>query len=173
MKKRDRNLIIIISIVIPVAVGVLMYAPLLKGQEGSWVEMLPHVNAVINGVTSLLLLAGLYFVKSGKIEKHRICMIASFVLGCIFLISYILYHSSVPSTSFGGEGPIRIVYYSLLITHILLAIIVVPFVLLALYHAFKEDFDKHRRIVKIAFPVWLYVSITGVLVYLMISPYYS
>jgi putative membrane protein len=164
--------IIAVSVAIPVVVGYLIYKPVTEASEGSWVLVLPHVNAVINTITSLLLLCGLYFIKNKRIAYHRICMLSAFALGCLFLVGYIIYHSSVPSTSFGGEGAIRIVYYTLLISHILLAIVVVPFVLLALYHALKDNLERHKRIVKIAFPVWLYVSITGVLVYLFISPYY-
>ncbi len=105
-------------------------------------------------------------------DYHKASMLAAFALGCLFLVGYIIYHSSVPSTSFGGEGVIRPIYYTLLISHILLAIVVVPFVLLALYHALRSNIDRHKRVVKIAYPVWLYVSISGVLVYLLISPYY-
>lgn len=173
MERRYKNLIITISIVIPVLVGYLIYNPLIETADRSWVERLPHLNACINATTSLLLLAGLYFIKTGRVSYHRTCMLTAFVLGCVFLISYIIYHSTVPSTSFGGMGFIRNIYYVLLITHILLAIVVVPFVLLALYHALKSDFPRHKRMVKIAYPVWLYVSVSGVMVYLMISPYYS
>lgn len=172
MEKKHRNWIIIISILIPVLVGYLIYRPPLTGAQKSWVLLLPHINAVINAATSCLLIAGLYFIRNKWIDHHRVCMLTSFFLGCLFLIGYIIYHSSVPSTSFGGEGFIRIIYYFLLLTHILLAIVVVPFVLMALYYALKNDISRHKRIVKIAYPVWLYVSITGVLVYLLIRPYY-
>ena len=157
----------------PVVVGVLIYRPIATEYQNSWVKLLPHINAFINATTSVLLLLGLYFVKNAKVRYHKICMLSAFLLGCLFLVSYIIYHSTVPSTSFGGQGWIRLIYYPLLISHILLAIAVVPFVLLALFHAIKDNIEKHRKIVKIAYPVWLYVSITGVLVYLMISPYYN
>lgn len=150
-----------------------MYTPVAEDYGRSWVEWLPHVNAVINALTSLFLVAGVIFVKNGNTSQHKQCMLVAFALGCLFLVSYIIYHSTVPSTSFGGEGAVRTVYYALLISHILLAIVVVPFVLLALYHAWRQDFTRHKKIVKIAFPVWLYVSVSGVLVYLMISPYYG
>jgi len=99
-------------------------------------------------------------------------MISAFILGCIFLIFYVIYHANAPSTKFGGEGLIRYVYFFFLITHILLAFIVVPLVLSAIYFAVSDKIEKHRKIVKFTFPVWLYVSITGIIVYLMISPYY-
>ena len=172
MHKRYQVWIIILSIAIPVVVGYLIYRPATGVSDSSWVLALPHVNAVINTLTSLLLLGGLYFIKNKLVAYHRLCMISAFAMGCLFLVGYIIYHSSVPSTSFGGVGAIRTVYYTLLITHILLAIVVVPFVLLALFHALKENVERHKRVVKIAYPVWLYVSVSGVLVYLLISPYY-
>ncbi|MGI9549578.1 MAG: DUF420 domain-containing protein [Aurantibacter sp.] len=143
------------------------------GAENAWVGLLPHINASINATTSLLLITGLYFIKTKRIGHHRITMLAAFFLGCLFLIGYIIYHSSVPSTSFGGQGTIRIVYYTLLISHIILAAVVVPFVLFALYYALQNKVSQHKRIVKVAYPIWLYVSITGVLVYYLIRPYYG
>jgi putative membrane protein len=172
VQKKHQVWIIVLSIAIPVVVGYLIYRPVAGTSESSWVLALPHVNAAINSLTSILLLVGLYFIKNKMVAYHRLCMLSAFILGCLFLVGYIIYHSNVPSTSFGGVGAIRTVYYSLLITHILLAIVVVPFVLLALFHALKENVDKHKRVVRIAYPVWLYVSISGVLVYLLISPYY-
>lgn len=172
MEKRYRNLIFVVSVAVPVLVGYLIYRPMAHGSEEKWVSLLPHFNAAINATTSLLLLVGLYFIKTGRISLHRTTMLTAFFLGCLFLVSYIVYHSSVPSTSFGGEGTIRVIYYLLLITHIILAIMVVPFVLLALYYALTDKVPKHKKIVKIAYPIWLYVSITGVLVYLLIRPYY-
>ena len=106
------------------------------------------------------------------IKYHRISMMSAFVLGSLFLVSYVIYHSMADSTTFGGEGWIRPVYYFLLLSHILLAIVVVPFVLFAFYFALTDKIEKHKKIVKYTFPIWLYVSVTGVLVYLMISPYY-
>ena len=100
-------------------------------------------------------------------------MTSAFILGAVFLVTYILYHISNPSTPYGGEGIIRYIYYFFLITHIGLSIGVVRFVLLAMHHASNKEFNAHKKVVKIAFPVWLYVSITGVIVYLMISPYYN
>ncbi len=172
MDKRYRNLIFVVSVAVPVLVGYIIYRPMAHGPEEKWVSLLPHFNAAINATTSLLLLVGLYFIKTGRISLHRATMLTAFFLGCLFLVSYIVYHSSVPSTSFGGEGTIRVIYYLLLTTHIILAIVVVPFVLLALYYALTDKVPKHKKIVKIAYPIWLYVSITGVLVYLLIRPYY-
>jgi putative membrane protein len=115
---------------------------------------------------------GFYFIKIQRVSLHRATMLTAFILGCLFFVAYIVYHSAVPSTSFGGEGTIRVIYYFLLITHIILAAVVAPFVLLALYYALKKKIPQHKRIVKFTYPIWLYVSITGVLVYLLIRPYY-
>ena len=172
MDRYYRISILTISLIVPSLVGYLMYRPMTIAAEGVWLNFLPHFNAAINATTSILLVLGLVFVKSGRISLHKISMLAAFFLGCLFLIGYIVYHSTVPSTSYGGEGIARIIYYFLLISHIIFSIGVVPFVLMALYYALKDKIDQHKRIVKVAYPIWLYVSITGILVYLFIRPYY-
>lgn len=173
MDKPYKYLIWLASIAIPVLVGYLIFIPRDLGAGETWVVMIPHFNAAINALTSLLLVAGLYFIKTKHVTQHKATMLTAFFLGCIFLIGYIIYHSSVPSTGFGGGGTVRVIYYILLITHILLAIAVVPFVLMALYYALKNKIPQHKRIVKIAYPIWLYVSVSGVMVYFLIRPYYS
>jgi putative membrane protein len=165
------TLIVGLSVLVPLVVAYLLYQPQ-RFVFGDWVLFLPHLNGIINTATSLLLIAGFVFIKSGKQDYHKYSMISAFVLGIIFLVSYIIYHGSVPSTSYGNEGTIRYLYYFLLISHILLSIAVVPLVLLALLHALRRKFERHKKVVKYAFPVWLYVSVTGVLVYLMIKPFY-
>lgn len=158
---------------IPAIVVVLLMLP--KGESSEikpWIYQLPFYNAIINTLTALLLITGVYFVKNAKVKYHKISMLSAFILGSIFLIFYVIYHSNAPSTKFGGEGIVRYVYFFFLLSHILLAFIVVPLVLSAVYFGVTEKIDKHRKIVKFTFPVWLYVSITGVIVYLMISPYY-
>lgn len=176
MEERNRifkRLFILISFLIPAIVVMLLMLP--KGDAGQikpWIYSLPFYNAIINTLTAILLILGVYFVKSDKVNYHKISMGGAFLLGTIFLIFYVIYHSNAPSTKFGGEGMIRYVYFFFLLSHILLAFIVVPLVLSAVYFAVSEKIDKHRKIVKFTFPVWLYVSITGVIVYLMISPYY-
>jgi putative membrane protein len=169
-----RRLFIIVSVLIPVVVAVLLYMP--KGEIGSangWISSLPFYNAMINTLTSFLLVMGFFFVKKGHVRYHKVSMISAFILGALFLVFYIIYHSNAASTTFGGTGIIRYVYFFFLITHILLAFIVVPLVLSAIFFAVTQRIAQHRRIVKYTFPVWLYVSVTGVIVYLMISPYYS
>jgi putative membrane protein len=168
-----KRLFIIVSILIPAVVAILLYLP--KGNPETtsrWIYSLPFYNAIINTLTSMLLILGVYFVKSGKVKLHKASMISAFMLGSLFLVFYVIYHSSAESTKFGGEGIIRIVYFFFLITHILLAFAVVPLVLSAIYFAVTQKLPQHRKIVKYTFPVWLYVSVTGVIVYLMISPYY-
>ncbi|MFT4033638.1 MAG: DUF420 domain-containing protein [Siphonobacter sp.] len=164
----------ILSIGIPLAVAILLNPKVPKLQLGDWTKFLPHLNALINSATSVLLLAGYYFAKSRKIEAHRKTMQTAFVLGALFLVSYVLYHLTNESTPFGGQGvALRTFYYVILISHIVLSIVVVPFVLLAVYYAWSNQIPRHRRIVKFTYPVWLYVSVTGVIAYLMISPYYQ
>jgi putative membrane protein len=119
-----------------------------------------------------LLVAGLTVIRNGNKELHRAFMLVAFLLGAAFLVSYVVYHASVPSTPYGGTGVNRYVYYFILISHILLSIGVVPLVLLALYRALTGNFAAHKKIAQYAWPVWLYVSVTGVAVYLMIRPYY-
>jgi len=170
-KKKSLLWIRIFSIAIPLAVVVLLGLPT-KLDLGDWVYVLPDVIGVINTLTALALIAALVAVKRKNIDLHKKFNGLAFILGAVFLICYVLYHASAESTPFGGEGPIRYVYYFLLISHILLSIGVVPLVLLAFYYALNGMIDRHKRIVKYTFPIWLYVSVTGVAVYLMISPYY-
>jgi putative membrane protein len=162
----------ILAIVIPLAVALLIGIRT-KIELGSWTKVLPHVIGVLNSTTSITLILGFIYVKNKKIDEHRKMMLLSFFQGAAFLVLYILYHISNQSTSFGGEGIIRPVYYFLLISHIGLSIGVVWFVLRAVYYALSGQIDRHKKVVKWAFPMWLYVSITGVIVYLMISPYYQ
>lgn len=161
----------IISIVIPIAVAVLLGIRS-KPYIGEWTKLLPHLNAVLNGTTSVLLLAGLYLIKNKQQELHRAVMTSAFALGGVFLISYVIYHLTNDSVAFGGEGFIRYVYYFVLISHILLSLIVLPLVLRAFYFAYIGQYATHVKLVKYAYPIWLYVSISGVIAYLFISPYY-
>lgn len=179
--------ILVISVIIPLAVAILLLMPEKINTQGEWVKILPHLNGLINSLTAGLLLIGFIFIKSGKIKQHKISMLSAFTLGVIFLISYLIYHSTSDSTVFGDLngngnlefnesseiGGLRYIYLVILASHILLAIVVVPFVLFSIYYALTSRFDMHKKIVRYTLPVWLYVSITGVVVYLMISPYYS
>lgn len=164
-----KSLIIFISVLLPVAVAVLYVIP---KTETTLFSFLPLLNATINGTTFLILIAAFIAIKNKNIVLHKRLMWTALTLSVIFLLSYVLYHATTPSTSYGGEGTIKYVYFFILLTHILLSAIVVPLVLLTLVRALSEKFDQHRKIAKITLPIWLYVTLTGVLVYLMISPYY-
>ncbi len=139
----------------------------------SFTSLLPKLNAIFNGTCSVLLLISLYLIKKGNIRGHKIVNIAAFCLSSLFLVSYILFHYLAPETHYGGEGIIAKVYYFILITHIILAAVVLPLVLLSFYRGLQMQVEKHRKLVRWTFPIWLYVTVTGVIVYLMISPYYQ
>lgn len=163
--------ILVLSILIPLIVAILYYLPN-KPDWGDQVYFLPQLNAWINGLTTLILLAAYLAIRNRNMVLHRNLMITALVLSFLFLLSYVSYHSLTESTKFGGTGTIRNVYFFILLTHILLAIAIVPLVLITFSRALSEKFDKHKKIARITLPIWLYVTITGVIVYLMISPYY-
>jgi putative membrane protein len=170
-EKRSTFAINLLSVVIPLVVAALLGIRT-KVELGSWTSMLPHAIGAINTLTSILLILGMIFLKAGKIQWHRYAMTAAFILGGLFLVCYVTYHLSNPSTAYGGVGFLRNLYYFILISHILLSMVVLPLVLRAFYFAITDQIARHMRVAKFAFPIWLYVSVTGVLVYLMISPYY-
>ncbi|TGE10412.1 DUF420 domain-containing protein [Hymenobacter fodinae] len=163
----------VLGAVIPVAVAVLYFFPEVFRIEGAQVKSLPKVNAVLNSLTAVFLMIGYYFIRRKNVARHRAMMGMAFLLGSLFLVSYVAYHSQVPSTKFGGTGLIKGVYYFILLTHIVLAAVTVGLVLFTLYFALTEQFQKHRRIARWTYPIWLYVSVTGVVVYFMIAPYYT
>jgi putative membrane protein len=162
----------ILSVVIPIVVAILFYIPQSGGLGDLNVSFLPHMNAMLNSATAISLILGFIFIKKGKQRYHITAMLTAFGLSSIFLISYVIYHYQGTHTVFPGTGMIKTVYLSILLTHILLAIIVVPFVLLAIYFGATRQYVRHKKITRYTFPIWLYVAISGVLVYLMISPYY-
>ena len=134
---------------------------------------LPKINATINSLCLILLVFSYMFVKRKNYKIHKVFNISAFLLSIAFLISYTLYHYLVPETSFGGVGVIKTVYFFILFSHILASVFLIPLVLLAFYYALSSNFIIHKKIVKWAYPVWVYVSFTGVLVYLLLSPYYN
>jgi uncharacterized membrane protein YozB (DUF420 family) len=129
---------------------------------------LPALNACLNSISSLLLTAGYVFIRRGQIERHRLAMTAAFATSCLFLVSYLIYHYNAGSVPFTKQGWLRPVYFTILITHIVLAAAIVPLALITLYNAWRERFDKHRRIARWTWPIWMYVSVTGVVIYLML-----
>lgn len=164
-----KKLIIVLSIVIPVAVAALFRLKV-PGYDFSF---LPPIYASINGLTAILLTVSFFSIKSGNRARHELINKVCIGLSALFLIMYILYHVTSEETKFGGEGAIRYVYFFILVTHITLSIIVIPFVLFTFSRALAGNFERHRRLAKFTFPLWLYVAVTGVIVYLMISPYYK
>lgn len=172
--KNDKKANIIIwsvSIVVFIAV-VILHELKLEIQLGFDAHIFAFINAIINGTVSFLLISALILVKAKKYLLHKKLMNLSIILSICFLVSYIAHHLLADSTSFGGEGTIKIIYYIILFTHILLAGISLPFILFTAYRASIAEFSKHKRLARYVYPIWLYVAITGVVVYLMISPYY-
>ncbi len=165
--------IIILSIAIPVVVAVLFNVKLKDlGFEVTPLSFLPLIYASINAVTAVLLILAVSAIKKGNKKLHETLMKFAIACSVLFLAMYVAYHMTADATKFGGEGAIKYVYYFILLTHISLSIIVIPLVLITYVRALAEKFDQHKKIAKITFPIWLYVAVTGVIVYLMISPYY-
>lgn len=171
LQAKNHSLIIkILSVAIPVAVALLFMIPPVKGVDLSF---LPPIYATINGLTAVLLLAALWAVKNKKVSLHQKLINVCMGLSVSFLLMYVAYHLTSEPTKFGGEGMLKMTYFFFLITHILLSIVVIPFVLFTYSKALLSDFKAHRKLAKISFPLWLYVAVTGVIVYVMIAPYYA
>lgn len=173
IEKKFSKFIITVSILIPVVVAILFTVKLKDfGINVKPLSFLPPIYATINGITALVLIAGVLAIKNGNRKLHERFMTTAIALSVVFLIMYVAYHMTTDATKFGGEGTIRIVYFFILITHIILSIAIIPMVLVTYVRALAEKFDTHKKIAKITFPIWLYVAVTGVVVYLMIAPYY-
>ncbi|MFN8309015.1 MAG: DUF420 domain-containing protein [Chitinophagales bacterium] len=176
LAKNDRlasQLILTVSITVFLVVVALGKFKLLNLSLGFNPHVFATANAVINSLVSVLLVTALVLVKQGKFEAHRNVMLAAMICSLVFLVSYILHHLLTVDTHFGGEGWIRYLYFPLLISHIVLAATILPFILFTAYRGLTSEFAAHRKLAKITFPIWLYVSVSGVIVYLLISPYYS
>jgi len=185
-------LIWFVSILVPVVVALLLFTkwsqdklifdmripntdPIVIFENLPFIEpltFLPPIYAVINGLTAILLAVAVYYIKNGKRKIHEFLIKVCIALSLMFLVMYIAYHMTTDPTSFGGKGIIAYMYYFILITHILLSVIVIPLVLTSYSRAVQSNFKLHKKIAKVTFPIWLYVAVTGVVVYLMISPYY-
>lgn len=173
LEKRYNKWIVVLSVAIPLVVALLFGVNLRKlGYNVQPLSFLPPIYAAINGVTAIVLVIAVWAIKNGKQKLHENLMKLAIGLSVAFLGMYVAYHMTSDSTSFGGVGIIRYVYFFILITHICLSVIIIPFVLVTYVRALAQRFDKHRKIARITFPMWLYVAVTGVIVYLMISPYY-
>lgn len=165
--------IVALSIIIPVAVAVLFKIKLKDfGINVEPLSFLPPIYATINGITAVLLITAVIAIKNGNRKLHEALMKTAIACSVAFLVMYVAYHMTADSASFGGQGIIRPIYFFILITHIALSIIIIPLVLITYVRALAQRFDKHKKLARITFPLWLYVAITGVVVYLMISPYY-
>ena len=166
--KNYKKLITLLSIVIPVAVAVLFGVKI----EMTLPVFLPPIYATINGITAILLIAAVISVKNGNIKRHEFLIKTAMVCSALFLVMYVLYHMTSDSTKYGGTGAIKYVYFFILISHIILSIAVIPLVLTTFVRGINGEVEKHRKMAKYTFPIWLYVAITGVIVYIMINPYY-
>jgi len=173
LEQKFNKYIVLVSILIPVVVAFLFSVKLKDfGINVTPLSFLPPIYAAINGLTALVLISAVVAIKNGNRKLHEILMTTAIALSLAFLVMYVAYHMTSDSTKFGGEGIIRYVYFFILISHILLSIAVIPLVLVTYIRALANKFDKHKKIAKITFPIWLYVAVTGVIVYLMIAPYY-
>ncbi len=174
LQKNDKLASILIfafsAIVFIVVVALSKYQ--LKIDLGFNVHIFALFNAIINSTVAILLLAGLYAAKNKKFVLHKKIMLVAIVLSILFLVSYIAHHLLAGDTKFGGEGALKYFYYVILSSHIILAAVILPFILFTAYRALTGEYDKHKKLSRFTWPLWLYISITGVLVYFMISPYY-
>lgn len=174
IEKKYNKWIVILSVAIPIVVAVLFGINLRDlGYDVEPLTFLPPIYATINGVTAVLLVWAVRAIRHGNQKLHE--RLVKICIGCsvAFLVMYVAYHMTAESTPYGGEGFVRYVYFFILITHILLSIVIIPFVLITFVRGLFGNFVKHRKLAKITFPLWLYVAVTGVVVYLMISPYYG
>ena len=173
LEKKYNKLIIAVSIIVPLVVAILFGVKLKDfGFNVEPLSFLPPIYATINGFTAVLLVAAVVAIKNGKKKLHQRMMTSAIALSVAFLVMYVAYHMTADSTKFGGVGTIRYVYFFIFFTHIVLSIAIIPLVLITYARALGKNFEKHKKIARITFPIWLYVAITGVVVYLMISPYY-
>lgn len=167
--KKQNKLIVALSIVIPIAVA-LLFKIRVPGVER--LGFLPPIYATINAITAVLLVLAVIQIKKGNRRAHEKLIKIAMSFSVLFLLLYVAYHATSDATSYGGEGALKYIYLFILITHIVLSIVVIPFVLFTYARAINMDFERHKKLARITFPLWLYVAVTGVVVYLMISPYY-
>ncbi len=173
LEQKYNKWIVVLSVTIPLVVALLFGVNLRKlGYDVEPLSFLPPIYATINGITAVVLVLAVMAIKNGNRRLHENLMKTAIACSIAFLGMYVAYHMTSDSTKFGGEGLIKYVYFFILITHIILSIVIIPLVLITYVRALAQVFDKHKKIAKITFPIWLYVAVTGVIVYLMISPYY-
>ncbi len=170
--RKYRPLVVVLSVAIYAIIGVLYVMPKSSAFDHMDLTFLPMMNAIFNSFTFIFLLAALVVIKRKNVKLHRRFILAAFGTTTLFLLTYTVYHSLAPSMPYGGEGPLKYMYYFILITHIVLAAIIVPLALVTLFRGWAMEVERHRKLARWTMPLWLYVSLTGVLVYLLISPYY-
>ena len=169
LEKRLNLVAYVVSVVVLLLVGLMRRVKIDLGID---FHFLPPIHASLNAVTAVILLVALYYVKNKQIEQHRKAIYLAMVCSALFLVSYVLYHFTTPETRFGGTGTIRTVYFFLLLTHVVLAAVTLPLVLLTFNRAYTNQIERHRKMARWVFPLWLYVAITGPICYLMLKPYY-
>lgn len=173
-EKKYNKWIVVLAVVIPIVVAILSRVKLQDfGIEVAPLSFLPPIYATINGITAIVLVLAFISIKNGNIKRHEYLMKFAITLSVFFLVMYVAYHMTSDSAKFGGEGAIKYIYFFILISHILLSIIIIPFVLITYVRAITSNIERHKKIARITFPMWLYVAVTGVIVYFMISPYYT
>ncbi len=168
-EKSYNKLVIVLSILIPIIVAILFKVKIPNVEP---LIMLPPIYATINAITAIVLIIAVIAVKNKNISLHKKLMTTAVVLSTLFLLLYVAYHMTSDSTKFGGDGVIKYIYLFILITHIVLSIIVIPFVLITYVRGLTNNIEKHKKIAKVTFPLWLYVAVSGVIVYILIAPYY-
>lgn len=174
LEKKYNFWIKVLSIAIPLVVAILFGVKLKDfGIDVEPLSFLPPIYATINGITALLLISAVIAVKNGNRKLHEMLMKTAVVCSCLFLAMYVAYHMTADSTKFGGEGIIAYIYYFILITHIVLSVVIIPIVLVTYVRGILGKYELHKKIARYAYPLWLYVAVTGVVVYCMISPYYN
>lgn len=167
--KKYNRLIVVLSVAIPLVVALLFGVKI----DVELPVFLPPIYASTNALTTIILVLAFIAIQNQKIKLHERLMKLAIILSVCFLVMYVAYHMTSDSTKFGGEGFVKYFYYFILLTHIVLSVAVIPFVLITYVRAITNNIEKHKKIAKITFPLWLYVTVTGVLVYIMISPYYA
>jgi putative membrane protein len=171
-QNRDRPAYIIIGLVSSIVLGFLFWLIYFKAGaavKADWVAYLPALNASLNGTTALLLILGVWLIRRGQRSAHIRTMLTATLTSGLFLVSYIIYHHYHGDSKYTGEGWLRTLYFIILISHIILSMAVVPMVFATLYHAGKKNYEKHKKLARITFPIWLYVSVTGVAVYFFLN----
>jgi len=170
LEKKFKPLVIVLSIVIPVVVAVLFGMPAVKGYDTSF---LPPIYATINGITAILLVLAVISIKNGNRKRHQLLMKLAIACSLLFLVGYVAYHLTSDTTRYQSQGFDRIIYFIILFSHITLSIAVIPLVMITYLRGWAGNVEGHKKLAKITFPIWLYVAVSGVVVYLMISPYYG